>query len=352
MRKNTDRLALKQQRMTGGGDDHDGGPSISRMRLPLAVLGVALALSVDAASAFTELRASGTRSTRFYGEGTRKQQPSTATLLQYTRDGDNHQGQQQQQNRVDVQIVDSNNGRWWNPLQLAAKRTAERDEQQAVVDDYLEFLDKRYHRLHDEEVDSLPSRRTVSGAGEAKKFSALNWLMQGEQQQQSSVARNPKDRQEDALYVLGVAGLASQRLLQQKKLPRAVGGTTDLSPFEGKMEKPKPIAVDAEVEVSAAAVVSAEESKKDDIVSRRLAPVLRQVSARRRKFLQYQSRQAASLAVAVVRAAAKLPVRAGRAAWNMGGGRRNVAFTLTFAATLCFFVARPIAQSVVSEGRM
>ena len=352
--RNGDRLA-RQQAFEGG------EPCSSRTsRLALALLGVALVLSLDSAAAFTELRTAGsTRSTRFYGERTRKHHPlrppAIATRLQY-RDGGEHAA------RVDVQIVDSNNGRWWKPLQLAAataKKPVKKDEQQARVDDYLAFLDRRYHRLHDGEANARPVRRVpgASSGGGKFKFSALKWLVSGEQQQQreesGSAGRSTEERHEDALYALGVAGLASQQLLQQRKLPTVVGGTTDLSSFEDKMMKPKPIATDAEA--ATAAVASAPSSKAPSpavYLAARLASLARRVSERRRRMLEYQSRQAASLLVGIAKALARLPAKAGKAAWNMGGGRRNVAFTLTLAATACFFVVRPVAQSVASERRM
>jgi len=85
-------------------------------------------------------------------------------------------------------------------------------QEQQVVDDYLEFLDRRYHRLHDEKES---------------RFSAWNWLMQGSGQEPLTVQAD--HIHDDALYVLGVANLASRKLLQKHhKLHRqALDGVVD-----------------------------------------------------------------------------------------------------------------------------
>lgn len=83
---------------------------------------------------------------------------------------------------------------WWGSL----KSRRQRGEQQSV-DLYLEFLDRRYHRLND---DDEPPKKT-----EKKKKSVLDWV--GE--------KPVSDTQQDALYVLGVAKLASKQLLQKHK---------------------------------------------------------------------------------------------------------------------------------------
>lgn len=69
--------------------------------------------------------------------------------------------------------------------------------EQANVDDYLVFLERRYQRLNDE---NPPSEHT---------FLAWNWLLE---------TKSTKERQMDhknALHILGVANLASQKLLQK-----------------------------------------------------------------------------------------------------------------------------------------
>lgn len=88
----------------------------------------------------------------------------------------------------------------WPNMFLPKQRTAGGDKQRSV-DEYLEFLDHRYHRLHDDEASAPPP---------SKRFSAWDWLSD------SKEPCDPQRAADDALYVLGVAELASKRLLQKK----------------------------------------------------------------------------------------------------------------------------------------
>jgi prefoldin subunit 5 len=103
--------------------------------------------------------------------------------------------------------------------QLHAAQLREKQEKQYVLDDYLESIDRRYKRLRkdDHEQSSkikTKNKKTENGGGFTN---ALQWL----------TAKNPDSvsemeeqrRQEDAIYVLGLADLASTRLLQRHHLP-------------------------------------------------------------------------------------------------------------------------------------
>lgn len=105
--------------------------------------------------------------------------------------------------------------------------------QQYVIDEYLESIDKRYKRLHQGEYTSHnkrhhqkhptePSSTTTTrntshtNHHNAKGFtSALSWL----RNTASNDIAEEQRRQEDALFVLGLADLASTRLLQKHHLP-------------------------------------------------------------------------------------------------------------------------------------
>eukprot|EP00586_Coscinodiscus_wailesii_P004640 CAMPEP_0172486822 /NCGR_PEP_ID=MMETSP1066-20121228/15560_1 /TAXON_ID=671091 /ORGANISM="Coscinodiscus wailesii, Strain CCMP2513" /LENGTH=373 /DNA_ID=CAMNT_0013253015 /DNA_START=59 /DNA_END=1180 /DNA_ORIENTATION=- len=77
--------------------------------------------------------------------------------------------------------------------------------EQYVLDDYLEFLDKRYHRVHDSDPkDERPRIDT-----------AWKWLFNHTDSLEASQGNH-----QDALYALGVANLASNRLLQKHQLSR------------------------------------------------------------------------------------------------------------------------------------
>merc|ERR1719464_1231154 len=119
-----------------------------------------------------------------------------------------------------------------NNLSIAFNTTGRisgNNEEQDSVDAYLEFLDKRYRRIHccddyDEEDDSDKKKTSIKNM--KKPFSAMDWLMDGKNKNESSSSNNnnnnnkqEQQRQtDDALYVLGLAGLASQKLLQKHHL--------------------------------------------------------------------------------------------------------------------------------------
>jgi hypothetical protein len=118
---------------------------------------------------------------------------SISTRLQYS-DGNG--------NTVTAQLSPSSTNKWWGNVFSSADAEIE-EENQEIVDEYLEFLDRRYRRLHNNEPEEE----------KPKPFSALHWLIQGSPYHNDVVAS--KQQQEDALYALGVAGLASQKLLQK-----------------------------------------------------------------------------------------------------------------------------------------
>jgi hypothetical protein len=109
------------------------------------------------------------------------------------------------------------------------------NNEQDNVDAYLEFLDRRYRRLHsddrEEEVAQqqaqVKKNKTMKNNNQKKSgtFSAIDWLVNGGNNGNDSsdfndvAASTTRQQQADALYVLGVAGLASQKLLQKHHLP-------------------------------------------------------------------------------------------------------------------------------------
>ena len=103
---------------------------------------------------------------------------------------------------------------WWTASKSKrAKREAEayaalhgKDEEQIILDNYLESIDRRYKRLHQREKE-----RGSDGVS-----NAWQWLMSG--QMDSSISDEQR-RKEDALYVLGLANLASKSLLEKHQLP-------------------------------------------------------------------------------------------------------------------------------------
>jgi len=88
--------------------------------------------------------------------------------------------------------------------------------EQEGVDEYLEFLDRRYHRLRVDEDDPAPSTK--------RSFSAWGWLVD---KNNGPHCLTHEMQQNDALHALGVAELASEKLLQKHHIPlNAVRPTT------------------------------------------------------------------------------------------------------------------------------
>lgn len=94
------------------------------------------------------------------------------------------------------------------------------DKQQYVLDEYLESIDRRYKRLHEDEESSLSSSTlSPKATHENGGFTnALQWLKHSSDS--STISEIEKQRQkDDAIYVLGLADLASKKLLQRHHLP-------------------------------------------------------------------------------------------------------------------------------------
>mmetsp|Transcript_19789 Transcript_19789/g.23636 ORF Transcript_19789/g.23636 Transcript_19789/m.23636 type:complete len:327 (+) Transcript_19789:134-1114(+) len=81
-------------------------------------------------------------------------------------------------------------------------------DQQFLVDEYLESIDRRYKRVHQGETKDDRSQRGF--------ISAWAWLTADES---SLIEEEKRRKKDDALHVLGLAKLASVRLLQKHHLP-------------------------------------------------------------------------------------------------------------------------------------
>lgn len=115
---------------------------------------------------------------------------------------------------------------WWTAPQtrrahqIAREQRRERSDQ-VDLDAYLESIDKRYKRLHGREHRSSRAQKqqrqqqSRSGGVGGNYSNALSWLLATED---SSSEAAEQQRQENGIYVLGLAGLASDRLLQKHHL--------------------------------------------------------------------------------------------------------------------------------------
>lgn len=205
---------------------------------------------------------------------------------------------------------------------LSATQLSYRDDsqshhhQQASVDDYLEFLDRRYHRLYDEQVE--------------RKFPTFKWLIQnnGKSDDQQPIPTAA----DNALYALGVAGLASKELLQKYQI------SIVREQQQQQQQQLDRDAVDAQNEEDNA-------SSKERIQAK-LGSLFRPITASRRRLLHFQSAKARAAASTVVRTLISSP----RFLWKHSGGKATVGATLSLVSALVLVVARPLASAIVTEG--
>lgn len=225
--------------------------------------------------------------------------------------------------------------RWWNSLFSSTKSSggpaAVDTTEQDTVDDYLEFLDRRYRRLHDEDEKEEP-----------KPFSALNWLLQGDDEKIIA----SQQQQEDALYVLGVAGLASQKLLQ--KHPHIPSNNNRPAIQEASSPVIDALdALDASVEEST--------SLGHIMVRKFLVPFVKLlyfIERRKQMFVNVQMKRARGLIKSAARSSVRAlvygPKNVGNAILEIGGGKRNVVSTFAFATSVVL-LAQPVLQAIITE---
>ena len=219
---------------------------------------------------------------------------------------------------------------WWKNIFQSSKQESG-NQQQDNVDDYLEFLDRRYRRIHSSESENEKSTA----------FPTLNWLRQGSPSRGDALTS--KQQQEDALYVLGVAGLASERLLQKHHLS----------------SQQLQVAQSTAMHESQAVDIEAVEVSKDGpsamLIKKLMVPLIRCVyMANRRKdlFVTAQVSKARSACGSAIRKTGKYlaygSVATAKTLFGMGGGRKSLA--LTFMAVTSFFLLfRPILEAVIAE---
>lgn len=164
--------------------------------------------------------------------------------------------------------------------------------QQAVVDDYLEFLDKRYHRLY----------KFDEGVGH--KFPIFKWLTNGPKEEKIPTQTDT----DNAFYALGVADLASKALLLKHHL-RPLGSDIDLK--------------------SSASDVETETSKKSSLttskISAKVSSLFRPIGESRKRLLNFQGSKTRAAAVALLNTFKSFPQFLLRA----GGGKNTLSKTLS-----------------------
>jgi hypothetical protein len=217
-------------------------------------------------------------------------------------------------------------GRWWKPF--TPPPTESCDESSRKVDEYLEFLDKRYHRVHSDETPQ--PKKTVS---------AWNWI------RQEGDTEHDETSESNALYALGVAGLASERLLQ-KHSPSRKHSIVEISHSNVSSDS---ITVDH----TSASLLDTMQAHMKGLFALFAAKLLHHhtgLALGRRVLGQAVSRVARDSVKNAVQTLPFATAKLASSVWKAGGGGKTLKLT---AATLCAFmivVAQPLAKGIISTG--
>lgn len=292
-------------------------------------------IAVSSASALTNPRprvrfpgassSDSTNSNVYYTKATPLARPveTASTQLPYSQCDDTEDDHRRNEHLSAVDGLRTRLSGWWATVLQPAIVTHKEESEQQKVDDYLEFLDKRYHRLHDVE-----QRRVTLNP--ARAFPVWDWLMDTSDRESSYDA---KKSQEDALFVLGVAELASTRLLQKHQIP-----------VESVSSQPA-------IDTIAYTVASKSTSKSllfGAVPTQSAISIVDQIRARRRSLIVFQEKQLKRLVAASVMLLLKAPSKLksiAKGIWHHGGGKRTIALSLSLL-TACFFLLRPVANCV------
>jgi len=301
----------------------------------------------------------------------RQQQTSTRTRLQFS------------DNASSNTTIESS---WWRKLFTAYSPSPNRSstitsssdrsslsesEEQENVDAYLEFLNSRYRRLHcddGKEENAQLIQHDSSASKKGKPFSAMDWLTNGGNNS-ANVVTSTREQQADALYVLGVAGLASQKLLQRHHLPTTTNPprrsrmiSQDTSSNEASALAMKKV-VELKEQIDDAIEVNDEsdtKSRKTDmnylIVNKFLLPIVRVIYLalrQKQKLLNMVQRKVTVLSTkftdGLINTFAQGPKSLLNAVLTFGGGRQNILRTMAIGyGTIVFF--RPLLHAVFAEG--
>lgn len=256
-------------------------------------------------------------STGFYAVSNHPRKAPTTSRLQY-RDGS-----EDDPASASEPLIRQN---WWNGF---FDSQTESVNEQDSVDEYLEFLEQRYNRLHEEKEET--------------PLSAMTWLLQGSTKDEEVVAS--KQQKEDALYVLGVAGLASQKLLQKHPHLQDAKQESDMN------------RIPAPIEALDTIVASAEDVTFGHLVIKRvLVPfvkVLYFVHRQKQILLDVQLSRVKGYAVSMIKTTLlsllRAPVKITRSIIEFGGGKATIGSTLALASAMLVLL-RPILQGLLSEG--
>lgn len=246
------------------------------------------------------------------------------TQLPYSQCDDNEDDHRRNEHLSAVDGLRTRLSGWWATMLQPVIVPHEEESEQQKVDDYLEFLDKRYHRLHDVE-----QRRVTLNP--AKAFPVWDWLMDTSDREPSD---DPKQSQEDALFVLGVAELASTRLLQKHRH----------IPVEAVSSKP---AIDT-IAYTVPLKSTSRSRLFGAVPTKPASSIGEKIRALRRSLIVFQEKQLKKFVAVSVMILLKAPSKITNIAkgiWDHGGGKKTIALSLSIL-TACFFLLRPVVNGV------
>jgi hypothetical protein len=198
----------------------------------------------------------------------------------------------------------------------------------------LPFVCLLYRRLHEDrpsnEFANLPS-------------SVWKWLHNEDgssinsQETATTTASNPATNTEDALYVLGVAGLASKKLLQKHHLTTSTTTVTSVGDSKVVSDNAKATAIDVGyTNTSAAAALTTET----------FAQALIRLLVNRKALIEYQRKQMKEMVTLVF---LRGPTHMIRSLWKFCDGTRFVKRTILMTITLSFLIFRTVSFIIANE---
>jgi hypothetical protein len=193
-------------------------------------------------------------------------------------------------------------------------RTSQPNSQQANVDDYLEFLERRYKRLNEDE----------GGQRSDAKFSTWKWLTEGADDDST---KDTQRNANSALHVLGLAGLASEKLLHK---------------YHIAVKRPESTpSINAEAFDAALCAPS---------VTATVGAMIKPLAFQRKRLLDFQAAKLRTLSSVLLKTLKTAPIKTVQKLVDLSGGKKTVSMTLAVMSVVMFTVVRPLSQSIVSEG--
>lgn len=158
----------------------------------------------------------------------------------------------------------------------------------------------------------------------------------------TSTTTNPATNTEDALYVLGVAGLASKKLLQKHHLHTSAAKSNTVSDnAEGTV-----IDVGHTITTNEPGFTQPSSTASVAVTAESIAQTVIRLLLNRKALIEYQSKQLKEMVALVV---LRGPTHMIRSLWKFCGGTRFVKRTILMTITLSFLIFRTVSFIIANE---